>query len=81
MTKTTTDTRRIPTDPRKYAAMIRMAERAAHQYEQERETQRRRETDLLAAAAILSDPSDHLLAVAEQIRDHRAAGNYTTIHR
>lgn len=49
----------------------------AEQERQAREALREHESDLLEAAE-LPDASEHLLAVAEQIRDHREAGNYTT---
>ena len=42
-----------------------------------REDLRERE-DAILAAAERPDASDHQRAVAEQIREHRAAGNYTT---
>lgn len=50
-----------------------------------REPQRQRESAILEAAAQLDASDDslqarHLRAVAEQIRDHRECGNYTTMH-
>lgn len=63
------------------AAYMRMIVREAYRYQDEREKLRRRETDILAAVAILANPSDHVRQVAAMIREHRAAGNYTTMHR
>jgi hypothetical protein len=79
-------TQQIPTDDRQLAAMLRMAEREAYRHEAERETYRQLENEILACDPTL-DPSNttewanHYREVAAQIRDHRANGNYTTMHR
>jgi hypothetical protein len=55
--------------------------RVAAELEHRRQTleeQRRRE-DAILAAADRPGADPHLLAVAQQIREHRDAGNYTTI--
>jgi hypothetical protein len=75
-----------PTDPQQYAAWMRMIQREAWRYQDERETQRRLESDILNRADQLPQRVDslrarHLRECAGQIRDHRANGNYTTIHR
>jgi hypothetical protein len=69
------------------AAYFRMIVREAYRYQEERETQRRREDDILTVAAALRATVVHSLRdrvtieVAEQINDHREAGHYTTLHR
>jgi hypothetical protein len=73
-----------PTDPQQYAAWMRMIRLAAWRYQDERETQRRHEDMVLAQAANadqLGEWADYYRQVADQIRDHRANGNYTTMHR
>lgn len=75
-----------PTDPTQRAAWMRMIEREAYRYHEERETQRKTEDHVLARAINIS-PKDtapwanYLRECAAQIRDHRQYGNYTTIHR
>lgn len=56
---------------------FRVSDLVAEQERQGRESLRAHESDLLAAAK-QPGASAHLLAVAEQIRDHRDAGHYTT---
>lgn len=74
-----------PADPKQRAAWMRMIQREAYQYQDEREIQRRIEDDILAHAARLvgqsGDMANHYREVAAQIDDHRANGNYTTLHR
>jgi len=75
-----------PTDPIQRAAWLRMITREAWDYHAEREAQRATEDMVLAKDAVL-DPTDRSLGarcvreVADQIRDHREFGNYTTQHR
>lgn len=56
---------------------FRMAEVRDEISRQARESLRERENAILAAAE-MPDATDHIRAVAEQIRDHRDSGNYTT---
>jgi hypothetical protein len=54
-----------------------LSEATAEWKRQGREVLRERESAILAAAE-QPGASEHLLQVAQQIRDHRDAGNYTT---
>ena len=68
------------------AAYMRMIVREAYRYDSERDSQRDLEENILLRAEQTS-PADsglgarHLRECAAQIRDHRANGNYTTLHR
>lgn len=63
--------------------MSALRDRLDAEFRARREWLRQREEDILTAVTQL-DPDDqslvarHLRECAEQIRDHRAAGNYTT---
>jgi hypothetical protein len=68
------------------AAYMRMIVREAYRYNEERDAQRAKEDGIIERATQI-DPADdrvwarHCVEVAAQIRDHRAAGHYTTNHR
>jgi hypothetical protein len=68
------------------AAYFRMIQREAYRYDSERDAQRKLEDEIIEMASQtrpgLSDiRTAHLREVAAQIRDHREAGHYTTMHR
>jgi hypothetical protein len=64
---------------KRYRAEGRRVTEAVAEHERQLREQRRDQESAILEAAKLPNALAHTIAVAEQISDHRAAGNYTTI--